>query len=126
MERSIEYQKGIELARQLFGNERGEFEKLPLPEGDDLYEELVTWLYGYMMQERPLLDTRIRLLSAISMLTCLERKDMLADWTRSALRFGCTEKEIREVIIMMSIYAGWPVTRTGLEVASKVFEEQGA
>ena len=122
MQQSDEYQKGIELAKELFGDERGEFKDLPLPEGDDLYEELVAWLYGYLMQERPLLNTRLRLLSAIGMLTAMQREDMLADWIKAALKHGCTKEEVREVIIMMSIYAGWPVTRRGLAVADEVFK----
>jgi len=124
MVQSKEYQQGVALARQLFGTEDGEFEGLGLPLDDDLVKELVAWLYGYMMQERPWLSTRLRLLSGISMLTCLQREEMLADWIRAALNNGCTEKEIREVIVMMSIYAGWPVTRAGLSVAATVFSRE--
>jgi 4-carboxymuconolactone decarboxylase len=76
------------------------------------------------MQERPLLDIRLRFLCAISMLTCLQREEMLADWIRAALRYGISKEEVREVIIMMSIYAGWPVTRAALKAAKRVFDEK--
>jgi 4-carboxymuconolactone decarboxylase len=122
MPQSKEYQEGLKLAKELFGDKHGEFKDLPLPGDDDLSEELVAWLYGYLMQERPLLNTRLRLLSAIAMLTVTQMEDMLADWIKAALKYGCTKDEIREVIITMSIYAGWPVTRRGLDVAAEVFK----
>jgi len=127
MTESKEFRKGVDLAKRLFGDERGEFKDLPaLSPDDDLPDELVTYVYGYLLQERPLLDTRVRLLCAISMLTCMQREDMLADWIQAALNYGLNKEEIREVIIMMSIYAGWPVTRRGLIVADKVFKQQKA
>jgi len=126
MAESKELKKGAELAKKLFGNELGEFKDLPtLDPEDDLPREAATYLYGYLLQERPYLDTRLRLLCAISMLTCMERAEMLADWIQAALNYGISKEEIREVIIMMSIYAGWPVTRTALGVAQKVFEKVG-
>lgn len=116
------YQKGAKLAKELFGSPGGEFGNLPLAEGDDLDKELVSYLYGYLMQERPGLDMRLKLLSAISMLTVLQREDMLADWVKAALKHGCTKEEIREVIVSMGIYAGWPVARRGLVVTGKLLK----
>jgi len=125
MTESKEFRKGVDLAKRLFGDERGEFKDLPtLSPDDDLPDELVTYVYGYLLQERPHLDIRLRLLCAISMLTCMQREDMLADWIQAALKYGISKEEIREVIIMMSIYAGWPVTRRGLIVADKVFKQK--
>jgi 4-carboxymuconolactone decarboxylase len=122
---SKEYQKGTELARELFGDELGEFKDIPaLGPDDELPREAATFLYGYLMSERPHLDLKFRLMSAIGMLTCLQRKEMLASWIRAALRSGISKEEVREVIISMSIYAGWPVTRDGLKVARGVFEEK--
>ena len=124
MAQSKEYQKGVELAKKLFGDPLGEFKDLPtFSPDDDLPEELVTYLYGYLLQERPHLDTRLRLLCAISMLTCLQREEMLANWIRAALNYGISKEEIREVIVMMSIYAGWPITQRGLAVAKEVFDK---
>lgn len=123
------YRKGVELAEKLFGDKYGEFKDIPLSESDDLPKELVTWLYGYLMQERSVIPLRLRLLTAISMLTCLEREEMLAQWIKAALNWGLKKEEIREVVITDAIMAGWPVTHKGLSVFQKVvdqFEESKA
>lgn len=121
-EESAIYKKGVKLAKEMFGSESGEFGNLPLAEGDDLDKELVSYLYGYLMQERPGLDMRLKCLSAISMLTVLQREDMLVDWVKTALKQGCTKEEVREVIVSMGIYAGWPVARRGLIVTGKLLK----
>ena len=123
MTESAIYQKGVELAKKLFGHELGEFVDLPLSQGDELPQELTAWVYGYLMQERPGVSVRMKLLSAIAMLTCLGGEEMLAKWIKAALNYGCTADEIRETIITMGVYAGFPVTRAGLNVAQKVFDK---
>lgn len=120
------FDKGKKLAQELFGDELGDFLNIPtLGPDDELPKEAATYLYGYLMNERPHLDLKFRIMSAIGMLTCLGKKNLLGSWIKAGLKAGISKEEIREVIITMSIYAGWPVTNEGLEVAKEIFEQQG-
>ena len=125
MTTNSQYEKGTKLAEELFGNELGIFSDIPtLDPDDDLPNEATTFLYGYLMQERPHLDHKFRLLSAVGMLTCLGKSEMLEDWIKASIKYGISKEEIREVIISMSIYAGWPIANDGLKVAKTVFEQE--
>jgi 4-carboxymuconolactone decarboxylase len=43
----------------------------------------------------------------------------------AALRVGCKPEEIVEVILQMSVYAGFPASITGINIAKEVFREKG-
>ena len=42
-----------------------------------------------------------------------------------ALNVGCKPEEIREVIIQMAVYAGFPAALNGMLVAKEVFIDRG-
>lgn len=43
----------------------------------------------------------------------------------AALHVGCTPREIVEVLVQMSVYAGFPAALNGLAAAKEVFAEEG-
>lgn len=43
----------------------------------------------------------------------------------AALHVGCTPREIQEVVMMMSVYAGFPAALNGLAAVKEVFEAEG-
>jgi 4-carboxymuconolactone decarboxylase len=43
----------------------------------------------------------------------------------AALHVGCTAREIVEVVMQMSVYAGFPAALNGLAIVKKVFEAEG-
>jgi 4-carboxymuconolactone decarboxylase len=43
----------------------------------------------------------------------------------AALHVGCTPREILEVLMMMSVYAGFPAALNGLAVVKEVFGAEG-
>lgn len=126
MPESDVYQRGLEFYQQMFGDGSGDLDDLGLPEGDPFREEMITWCYGNLMQDRGVLSDKVRALTAVGMLTVLAKDDLtFRDWVRGSINLGCTPKEVRETIITMHIYAGFPVVRRGLELAREVFDEMG-
>ena len=66
------------------------------------------------------LNMRQRQLTAVTILTSLQRLPQLESHIKGALMVGCTADEIRAAIIIMHIYAGWPATLNALQVLVKV------
>jgi len=115
------YRKGIELMRQMYADGVGDMD-VALPPGDTWSKELTAWCYGHLMQERSVgvLDVKAKALCAIAMLTSLGKQEMLGIWIGGALRLGCTVDEIRETIISMTSYTGYPAVRDALATAALV------
>jgi 4-carboxymuconolactone decarboxylase len=71
---------------------------------------------------RPGLDRRLRMLTTLSILSCLQRLPQLRTYLNSALTIGLDPREIREVLIQCSIYSGFPTTVNSLELLRDVLE----
>lgn len=114
--------------------ERG-FEKFMAVDGkggqkavDDL-EELVPELGRYLVEypfgdiySRPGLDLKTRELAAIAALTAMGNCDpQLRVHIHAALNLGACREEVVEVILQMSVYAGFPLAINALYTAKDVF-----
>jgi 4-carboxymuconolactone decarboxylase len=115
-------EKGRALALELFAHKDGDIADLPLPEGDQFRDEYVAWVFGYLLQERNLLPVGTKVLGAIAMCTVLGRPDALRRWIAAAKRASCTVMEVRETIMTMQIYGGFPAARSALEVLDKTWK----
>jgi 4-carboxymuconolactone decarboxylase len=75
---------------------------------------------------RPGLDMAKRRLLTIGVLAALDKKDLLEVQFRSALHNGeLSEDEIRELVVHLTHYVGWPLA-TGLnEAAERVIAGRG-
>jgi 4-carboxymuconolactone decarboxylase len=59
----------------------------------------------------------------IAMLCALNRMTELAVHVRGAVRNGCTEEEIREVLLQVAVYVGMPAGLEGTRVAEGVLKK---
>jgi 4-carboxymuconolactone decarboxylase len=82
----------------------------------DLADWIVDFSYGDVMS-RPGLDRRTRQLATIAALTATGHAPQLKVHIRGALNVGCTRQEIVEVILQMTVYAGFPAAINALNVA---------
>lgn len=73
---------------------------------------------------RPGLDLKYRQVATIAALTALNNQLDLKAHLKAALHVGLTREEIIEVLIQMSVYAGFPAAVNGLIAAQEVFTEQ--
>lgn len=74
---------------------------------------------------RPGLDLRSREMVTVAALTALGGCDpQLRVHINGALNVGVTREEIVEVMIQMSVYAGFPAALNGMSVAKTVFAER--
>jgi len=73
--------------------------------------------------ERPGLPKRDRSLATIAALVAGGNTEQLVSHLRLARRNGLTETELKEVIIHLAFYAGWPRAMSAMLVAKRVLAE---
>jgi 4-carboxymuconolactone decarboxylase len=74
---------------------------------------------------RPGLDLKSREIATVAALTALGNAlPQLKVHIHGALNVGCTRKEVIEVIIQMTVYAGFPAALNGMFAAKEVFKER--
>lgn len=92
----------------------------------DLGKYVVEFGFGDVYS-RPGLDLRSREIATVAALTALgNARPQLEVHLHAALNVGCTRAEVIEVLIHMSLYAGFPAALNGVEAARKVFAERDA
>jgi 4-carboxymuconolactone decarboxylase len=93
------------------------------------FPEFADYLVEYPFGDiyaRPGLGLREREIASVAALCALGYAlPQLRVHVKAALHVGCTPAEIVEVLMQMSVYAGFPAALNGLAVAREVFTEAG-
>lgn len=71
---------------------------------------------------RPGLETKDRAKITIAVLAALDKPEQLKSYITGALNLGLTREEICEIILHISVYAGFPTAIQGFGVAGEVFD----
>ena len=114
-------ERGLENLRRIDG-EAGErvIESLA-----DVSPDLARYTIEYPFADiyaRPGLSLRDREIATIAALTAMgNATPQLKVHIQAGLNVGLTEEEIKEVIIQMSVYAGFPSALNGMQAAKEVF-----
>lgn len=91
----------------------------------DFATYLVEFAFGDIYA-RPGLGLREREIASVAALCALGNATLqLAVHVKAALHVGCTPTEIVEIVMQMSVYAGFPAALNGLAVVRDVFAELG-
>lgn len=92
----------------------------------DLAKFTIEYPFGDIYS-RPGLDLKSREVATIAALTALGHcKPQLKVHLNAALNVGCTEDEIKEVLLQMSVYAGFPAALNGMFAFKEVLQENKA
>ena len=73
--------------------------------------------------ERPELSKRDRSVVTVASLVTSSSTEQLVGHRNRAKQNGVTEDELKEAIIHLAFYAGWPKAMSAIQVAKKVFSE---
>jgi 4-carboxymuconolactone decarboxylase len=73
---------------------------------------------------RPGLEPKQRAMITIGVLTALDKPEQLRSYITAGLNVGLTREEICEIILQISVYAGFPTAIQGFGVANEVFSDQ--
>jgi 4-carboxymuconolactone decarboxylase len=117
------YQLGIQNLQQI-GGEKVEGIATQFAEiAPDLVRLAVEFAHGEIWN-RPGLSLKSRAFATLAMVTVLGNQSSSIEFhVEGALRAGATETEIKEVLLQMTLYAGYPKTLTAVAAAQKIFTD---
>jgi alkylhydroperoxidase/carboxymuconolactone decarboxylase family protein YurZ len=122
-----EFEHGLDVVDQIYGPGVRE-QMVPLAD-DPLVDETVRRLFGAVWT-RPGLSVRDRRLLVLGVTATLSRPDLIETQVLGALRNGeFDEAALKEVILILSFYAGWPngtAVNRGIGAALKTFRAEQA
>jgi 4-carboxymuconolactone decarboxylase len=119
------YERGLELLKQIGGEGYDEPINTLRELSPDLARFTVEFGYGDVMS-RPILGLPTRQLCTVGALTALgNARPQLEYHINGALNVGCTAAEVVEVMILASVYAGFPAALNGVSAAREVFQRRG-
>lgn len=92
----------------------------------DLAKFTIEYPFGDIYS-RPGLDLKSREIATVAALTAMGTcRPQLKVHLEGALNVGCSEEEIKEVILQMSVYAGFPAALNGMFAFKEVLQERVA
>jgi len=119
------YRRGLAVRKQMFGAEAVDKRMGALGDyGAPLQHMINAYAYGDVWS-RPGLERKIRSLVVIGMNAAINRAAEFKVHVNGALNNGCTPDEIREVCLLVALYAGIPAANDAHRLALEVFAERG-
>jgi 4-carboxymuconolactone decarboxylase len=122
-EQTASFEEGMEARKQVLGDRHVERSMSRVSEFSEPVQRLVTEHCWGDIWTRDGLDRRTRSLLNLGMLTAMNRMHEFAVHVRGAVRNGCTEQEIQEVLLQTAVYCGAPAALESFRVAESVLEE---
>lgn len=120
------FERGLENLRRIDG-EAGEKVVESLK---DISPDLARYTIEYPFADiyaRPCLGLREREIATIAALTAMgTAQPQLKVHIQAGLNVGLTKSEIEEIIIQMSVYAGFPAALNGMQAAKEVYSSSDA
>ena len=118
-------QKGFEQLEQMLGKARALEVRSQWGQISSDFEQFVLGVLASEVWTRTELDLRTRSLVTIAGLTAAGRPRALALNIEMALNNNATRQEIRETILQMAFYAGFPAAWEAFQIAEEIFRKVG-
>jgi 4-carboxymuconolactone decarboxylase len=119
------YRRGVAVRKEIFGAEAVDQRMRALGDfGAPLQNMINACAYGDIWS-RPGLERKIRSLVVIGMNAAINRAAEFKVHVNGALNNGCTPEEIREVCLLVALYAGIPAANDAHRIALETFRERG-
>jgi len=119
------HERGEKLRRRIFGDEAIDKRSNALGEfGAPLGRMINAYAYGDAWSGDAL-PLKVKSLAVLAMNAALNRPAEFRVHVQGALANGCTREEIREVLLLLAIYAGLPAAIQAHHIAYEVLKESG-
>ena len=110
-------QQALDTVQQLFGS------SMPNTGAPEIFSQAsFAHVYGEIWP-RPGLDLKTRSLITVAALVAMDKPEELAIHLKGALNIGWTGEELREVMLHLSYYTGFPSGIEGVKVLEKLLKQ---
>ena len=120
------FDKGMAVRKAVLGAEYVARAEANKTEFDADWQNYVTEHAWGAVWTRPGLEKSIRSMLTIAMLASLGRLDELGAHIRATRNTGVTKDEVKEVLLLVAVYAGAPEANSAFAVAKRVYREMDA
>ncbi|MCS0333589.1 carboxymuconolactone decarboxylase family protein [Vibrio diabolicus] len=118
------FNKGLELLSRIDGDAGHNVIESLQDICPDLAQYTIEYPFGDIYA-RPGLDLKSREIATVAALTAMGNcAPQLKVHLNAALNVGCSEDEIKEIILQMSVYAGFPTALNGMFAFKEVLAER--
>ena len=122
---SVRFEQGLKKLSEI----DGEAGHTVIDSLQDICPDLARYTIEYPFADiysRPGLDLKSREIATVAALTALGNcQPQLKVHLQAALNVGCSADEIKEVILQMSVYAGFPAALNAMFAFKEVLQERG-
>lgn len=125
-DQATRYKRGAVLIGEVYGTPKAaeNLEKGLEDIAPDMARFIIEFPYGDIYS-RPGLDMKSRELATVAALTAMgTATPQLKTHIRASLNVGLNEVQIKECMIQMALYAGFPASLNALQAAKEVFQEK--
>lgn len=123
-EQSEAFRRGLARRNRIIGPAGAQRRRMLQAVHPDLERLLIEHCWGTVL-ERPGLSERERELITAAVLITLGRDREATTHLHGALNVGITKDELVELLIQLSVYAGFPATMTGAALLAEVLQARG-
>jgi len=117
------YDRGLKLRTEIFGRDAVEKRMNAFGEfGRPLQHIINAYAYGDVWQ-RTALPQATKSLVMIAMMAAAKQPNELAVHLRGALKNGCTQEQIQEVLLLLTLYCGIPAGNDAHRIAVEALRE---
>ncbi|ACP39153.1 carboxymuconolactone decarboxylase family protein [Saccharolobus islandicus] len=118
------YEKGLEVRKKVMGKEYVERSLSQATDFNRELQEMVTiFAWGLIWTREDIIPRKIKSLINIGILSALNRQNELKLHIKGAIRNGCTEEEIKEVLLQVGVYCGLPAAMESFRIAQEAIKE---
>jgi len=122
MKKSDKYNKGMAVRREVLGDEYVDKAIDAATNFNQPLQDLLTENCWGEIWTRDILSKKVRSLITIATLAALKSPAELKAHVRGALRNGCTEQEIQEVLLQSTVYCGAPAGIDAFRAAKEAID----
>lgn len=118
------FASGMAVRREVLGAahvERAEARKTPF---DADFQRFITEGAWGSVWARPGLERRTRSIVVVALMAALGHEEELAMHIRATRNTGATPEDVKEVLLMVAVYAGVPAANTAIRIAKQVYAER--
>lgn len=119
------YDAGMAVRRSVLGDAHVDRAQARATPFDADFQRFITESAWGSVWSRPGIDRRTRSMIVVSLLAALGHDEELAMHIRATRNTGATPDDIKEVLLMVAVYAGVPAANRAFRIAKQVYAELG-
>ena len=117
------YATGMAVRRGVLGDAHVDRAEASRTAFDDDFQRFITEGAWGSVWSRPGLDRRTRSMLVIALMAALGHEEELALHFRATRNTGATVEDVKEVLLMVAVYAGVPAANTAIRIAKRIYAE---